>query len=423
MSKKELAKLSDLAFFGGKQKLFSDDNVKSVGAPKSNCDIDDFCLQVKEIITSGQWTNNGKYVQRLEKEIAAYFGVEHAVLVCNATIGLQVALKALDVVGEVIVPSFTFVATAHAAAWLGLDVRFCDINPETLMLDAGHLQRLITPKTAAIVPVHVYGRVADIEAIETAIGSRKISIVTDAAHAFGCRYADGSFVGTKGTCEVFSLHATKCFSTMEGGLITTNDPALATKLRKIINFGFSGYDQVSMIGTNAKMCEVAAAFGLQQLKSFLSLLDHNRTNFALYQRLFREQARKDNEWCKFVSFLDATTAKCNCHYVVLRWKKNGTRVDRDFVVAALNSENCQLRRYFFPGVHAFAPYKDYQPWLEQTMPHTNEIAQEVICLPSGTQMSEHDIIALVQTIVFLWTKRDEIHGRLLSPDKTAAKIE
>jgi dTDP-4-amino-4,6-dideoxygalactose transaminase len=413
---KRLEGINDLALFNGKQTLFPDNAVKAVGAPRCTIDVDEFLTHAREILLSGQWTNNGPNVKRLEEEIAQYINVKHVILINNATVGLQVALKACDVnEGEVIVPSFTFIATAHAAAWLGLRVVFCDVDAHSLMLDVDCLARLITPNTRAVIPVHVYGRTAEVEVIQSVIGDRQIKVVTDAAHAFACQYADGSFVGAKGDCEVFSFHATKAFSTMEGGAIATNDDAIAQRARSIINFGFTGYDRVEAIGTNGKMCELIAAYGSCQLRKLPLVLALNRRNFCLYQSLFYEQSVKDKHWQRCIKFFDAPVAACNCHYVVVRWEENGTSVNRDFVVTALNSENCHLRRYFYPGVHALGPYKDCQPMDELHLPVTVEVAKKVICLPTGPQMETDDICKLFSTLVFIWNQRDAIHAHLMSP--------
>lgn len=398
------ARLQDWIFFGGSDVALFEQEPKSVGAPRCSVDVDGFLSDARQVLKSGQWTNNGPTVRRFESLLSSRLGVRHVIAVCNATVGLQCAIASLcPTLGEVIVPSFTFVATAHAAKWLGHTIRFCDVNPQTLMLDTDHLRLLVNEKTVCIVPVHVYGRTCDMDAIVSVIGKRSIAVVADAAHAFDCRYEDGSYVGTKADCEVFSFHATKCFTSMEGGAIVTNNDKLAARLRTIINFGFVDYDSVASIGTNGKMCEMAALYGVHQLSTIDRLIEHNKANFARYRERFRQQSLDDGEWNKCVALFDATPT-CNCHYVVVRWKNdNGSKLTRDLVVQTLTAEKCQLRRYFYPGVHALECYGNCDK-----LPATESACKEVFCLPTGSAMSINDVDLLCDAIFCLWQQRHQI---------------
>ncbi len=206
-------------------------------------------------------TNNGPLVQQLEKKIASYLGVRHCLAVCNGTVGIEIAAKALKLEGEVIVPSYTFIATVSALQWLGLKPVFADIDPETHNLDPASVRGAITPRTSAIVGVHLWGRAAPHDQLHSIADEHGLKLIYDAAHAFGCSMGR-KMIGNFGACEVLSFHATKFFNTLEGGAIVTNDDALAQQIMLMRNFGFAGFDNVVSAGTNGKMNEVCAAMGL-----------------------------------------------------------------------------------------------------------------------------------------------------------------
>ena len=227
-------------------------------------------------------TNSGPIVQEFERRLADFLGVKHCIAICNATIALEIAIRALGLTGEVIVPSFTFVATAHCLQWLGLKPVFCDVDPETHNLDAEQIERLITPQTSGILPVHLWGRPCDIEQLDEIACRHKLALIFDAAHAFGCSHK-GRMIGSFGDVEVFSFHATKFFNTFEGGAATTDDDDLAEKMRLMRNFGFAGYDEVNSVGTNGKMAEVAAAMGLSSLARLEEFISTNKLNYESYR--------------------------------------------------------------------------------------------------------------------------------------------
>ena len=231
-----------------------------VGRPNIGDRVD--FLHRLEGILDRQWlTNNGPLVQELEARIAAHLGVRHCIAMCNGTIALEIAIRALGLTGEVIVPSWTFIATAHALHWQEITPVFADIDPTTHNLDPAAVRRMITPRTSGIIGVHLWGRPAPIRELQAIADERGLKLLFDAAHAFGCSY-EGQMIGRFGTCEVLSFHATKCFNCFEGGAIVTNDDALMEKVRLMRNFGFAGYDNVIHPGTNGKLTEVCAAMGL-----------------------------------------------------------------------------------------------------------------------------------------------------------------
>ncbi|MFM7321066.1 MAG: DegT/DnrJ/EryC1/StrS family aminotransferase, partial [Armatimonadota bacterium] len=232
-----------------------------------------FAHRVSEVMASGWLTNQGPQVRLLEDEIARFLGVRHAILVANATLGLQIALKSIVEEGEVIMPSFTFAATAQAARWCGLSVRFVDIDPETQQLDLGQLEATITSRTRAIIPVHMWGAACDVDRLSRIAEKNGLKLVYDAAHAFGSERL-GVKVGRFGDAEVFSFHATKFFNTLEGGAVVTNDDDVANRVRRMRSFGM-GTEGFSADGTNAKMSELHAAHGLCLLPEVPGLLQAN----------------------------------------------------------------------------------------------------------------------------------------------------
>ena len=257
------------------------DGILHVGTPNVG-DRATFDRLVDEIFARRWFTNNGKMVQEFEASLCSFLGVKHCIAVCNATVGLQLVFHSLNLTGEVIMPSFTFVATPHAAQWGGLTPVFADIHRDDHTLCPESVQSLITEKTSAIVGVHLWGNPCDNDALCRIARQRNLALVYDAAHAFACS-TPTRVVGNMGDCEVFSFHATKFFNTFEGGAITTNDDALAERLRLEKNFGFAGLDNVIHLGTNAKMPEICAAMGLSLLPCVDRLIERNHLNHRLYQ--------------------------------------------------------------------------------------------------------------------------------------------
>ena len=223
-------------FVTGPSRLFSEK--LHVGCPNLG-DRGRLLARFENVLDRRWLTNDGLYVQALEHQIAEYLGVQHCVAVCSATIGLQIAIRALGLTGEVIVPSFTFPATAHALAWQGIAPAFCDVDPVTHNIDPGTVERLIGPRTTGILAVHLWGNPCDVDALTEIAERRGLELLFDAAHAFGCSYR-GRMIGNFGHAEVFSFHATKFVSAGEGGAIVTNDDELANKMRRLRNFGLEG---------------------------------------------------------------------------------------------------------------------------------------------------------------------------------------
>lgn len=334
-------------------------------------------------ILDRQWlTNNGPMVIEFEQRIAEYLGVKHCVAMCNGTIALEIAIRALGLKGEVIVPSWSFVATAHALYWQDITPVFADIDPNTHNLDPKAVLRMITPKTTGIIGVHLWGRAAPIVELQAIAQEHGLKLLFDAAHAFGSSYM-GRKIGSFGACEVLSFHATKSFNTFEGGAIVTNDGVLAEDMRLMRNFGFAGYDNVIHPGTNGKMIEVCAAMGLTNLDSHEHVVAANKRNYATYEVALANIAG--------VSLLPYDPNELNSyHYVVIEVARDCGST-RDQIVAALHAENVLARKYFWPGIHKMKPYRDIFPHAGLMLPQTEQLAGSIIVLPNGSTLAQNEI--------------------------------
>ncbi|WP_166209494.1 aminotransferase class I/II-fold pyridoxal phosphate-dependent enzyme [Cognatiluteimonas telluris] len=337
-----------------------------------------FLDQVGRILDNQWLTNNGQFVQEFERRIAEYLGVRHCVAMCNGTIALEIAIRALGLTGEVIVPSWTFIATAHALYWQGITPVFADIDPATHNLDPDSVRRMITPRTTGIIGVHLWGRAAPVERLQAVADEHGLKLLFDAAHAFGSTYRGGR-IGSFGACEVLSFHATKAFNTMEGGAVVTNDDELAETARLMRNFGFKAYDYVIHPGTNGKMIEVCAAMGLANLDRFEETVAMNRRNHDTYRRSLAGVSG--------ISLLDYDPTDHNSHHYVVVEVGSGSAL-RDRILAALHAENVLARKYFWPGCHRMQPYRDLFPHAGMMLGHTEKVAEQVLVLPNGNLPTE-----------------------------------
>ena len=331
--------------------------------------------RINDLLDRRWLTNNGPFVQEFEQRVADFLGVKHCIAMCNATVALEIAIRALGLHGEVIVPSFTFIATAHALQWQEITPVFCDVDPATHNLDPAKVEAMITPRTTGIIGVHVWGRPCAIEALSEIAQRRGLKLMFDAAHAFGCSYR-GRMIGNFGEAEVFSFHATKFFNTFEGGAVVTNDDELAAKIRLMKNFGFAGYDNVIYVGTNGKMSEVSAAMGLTGLESLDEFIAANRRNYAAYRA-----GLQDMPGIQLIAYDEAE--RCNYQYVIVEVDEATAGISRDDLVRVLHAENVLARRYFYPGCHQMEPYRSYFPHAGLLLPETERLTQRVMSLPTG----------------------------------------
>lgn len=363
-------------------KEMTDNSLLHVGRPNLG-DRDKFLSRVTEILDRRWLSNNGPVVQEFEKRIAETLGVKHALAMCNATAAIEIAARALGMHGEVILPSYTFVATAHALQWQGITPVFADTDPTTHNINPAKIEALITPRTTGIVGVHVWGRACDTQAIERIATKHNLKVMYDASHGFGCS-TKGRMLGGFGSCEVFSFHATKFINCFEGGVVATNDDDLAYQMRMMTNFGFTGYDRVEYLGINGKMNEVCAAMGLTNLEAMEDIVAVNRRNYLTYCEELRSVAG--------VSVISYDPAERNNYqYVVIEVDPDVCPRNRDEIVQALHAENVIARKYFWPGCHRMEPYRSLQPETWKRLPETERVAARVIVLPTGQAVDEETV--------------------------------
>ena len=395
-------RLLQLAILGGEpafqQPLY-------VGRPNIG-DRQELMKRIEDILDRRWLSNRGRYVLELEERLAQLSGTAHCVAACNGTIGLEIAIRAAELTGEVIVPSFTFIATAHALRWQEITPVFCDIDPLTHTIDLEHLETLITPQTTGIIGVHLWGQPCDIEGL-TAIAQRhNLKLLFDAAHAFGCTY-QGKPIGQFGDAEVFSFHATKFINAFEGGAVVTNNSELAHKMQLMKNFGFTGMDQVDYIGTNGKMNEVAAAMGLTSLESMDVFIAQNRQNYQLYGEQLANVPGLN-------LFKYDESEHCNYQYIVVEVNQAITGIHRDQLLEILQAEHIVARRYFFPGCHNMEPYRSEARYQNLSLPNTDRVCSQVLVLPTGSSIASDDIERICHILRFSIEHSQEIVSRLTS---------
>ena len=395
----EKESVNDLAVFGGTPAFGAPCHVGKPNLPP----YDRFANRMRRIFERGWLSNHGPEVLEFEHAIAAAVGCRKAVAVSNATIGLEVAIRALGMSGEVIVPAFTFVATAHALAWQGITPVFCDIDPHTHAIDISRIEELITDRTTGIIGVHTWGRACDVDALGQIAARHHLRLLFDAAHAFGCSHR-GRAVGGFGDAEVFSFHATKFLNTFEGGAVVTNDEGLANAVRSMTNFGFEDYDHVISIGTNGKMSEASAAMGLALLESMPHIVAKNRENYRLYKRCL-------DGIPGLTLFEHEGANRSNFQYVVAEIDTEGA-IHRDVILEVLHGENVLARRYFYPGVHRMEPYRTTHPTAGLRLPQTERLAQRVLVLPTGTAVNADDIVTICDIVRYCVVNGREISKRL-----------
>lgn len=378
--------VNDLAILGGAP-AFQD--ALHVGRPNIG-NRKSFEDRIRDILDRRWLTNEGRYVQEFEERIAALVGVDHCIATCNATIALEIAIRALGMTGEVIVPSFTFIATPHILQWQQITPLFCDIDPNTYNLNPERVESMITPQTTAILPVHVFGRPCDIDDLSEIASRRGLKLLFDSAHALGCSYK-GRMIGGFGDAEVLSFHATKFLNSMEGGAIVSNDGELARKCRLMRNFGFSDYYKTDDVGINGKMTEVCAAMGLSSLEAIAEIVAVNRRNWEVYRETLMAFPG--------ISLRDYDDREHNnYHYIVIEVDPTTAALNRDELLTVLNKENVLAQRYFWPGCHRMEPYASLYPGAHFFLPQTERVAAQVLTLPNGQTITP-EIINLICNII------------------------
>ncbi|CAN5532308.1 aminotransferase class I/II-fold pyridoxal phosphate-dependent enzyme [soil metagenome] len=364
----------------------------------------EFLARIETMLDRRYLTNSGPFEREFERRVADLLGVRHCVAMSNATVALEISIRALELSGEVIVPSFTFVATAHALQWQQITPVFCDIDPHTHNIDPAKIEALITPRTTGILAVHLWGRPCPIEALQQVADAHGLALLFDAAHAFGCRHGS-RHVGGFGRAEVLSFHATKFINAGEGGAVTTDDSALAERMQLMKNFGFAGYDNVISIGTNGKMNELSAALGLTHLESLDEFAAINREHYRAYgEHLAGIPGISLLTYCEEHS--------PNYQYVVAEVDEGEISLTRDALISVLQAEKVLARRYFYPGVHRMEPYRTLFPNAGTHLPETKAVASRVLVLPTGTGVTSADIAQICGTIRCAIQNKDAVSAVL-----------
>lgn len=333
--------------------------------------LEEFMEEIRPIWDSHWLTNMGVYHERFQEQLNQYLGVAHTELFVNGHMALELAIQAMGLTGEVITTPFTFVSTTHAIVRNGLTPVFCDISPEDFTMDVSKLEALITEKTSAIIPVHVYGNLCDVDAIGTIAKKHGLKVFYDAAHAFGERY-HGTGVGAFGDASMFSFHATKVFHSIEGGAVCYHDEALGKELYKLKNFGILSEEVIDGVGANAKMNEFQAAMGLCNLRHFDEEIAKRQALVTAYcqqlsgipgLRMLRQRPGVRPNYAYFPILIEAEEA--------------GT--DRNTLYQALRDYHIFTRKYFYPLITDFDCYKDQ--YAQTPLPVAKKIASQVLTLP------------------------------------------
>ena len=335
-------------------------------------------------------TNSGPFHQQLEAALCEHLGVSHLSLFANGTIALVTALQALGIRGEVITTPYSFVATAHALKWNGIEPVFVDIDPNTLNLDPARIEAAITPRTTAIMPVHVYGHPCDVDAIEQIARKHGLKVIYDAAHAFGVQCHCGSVLN-HGDLSVLSFHATKVFNTFEGGAIVSPDAATKAHIDHLKNFGF--VDEVTVVesGINGKMSEINAAFGLLQLKHIDQALLRRQQIDTLYrQRLAQVPG--------IVCQPDTGEMLANYAYFPILVGPDYP-LSRDALYNKLRAHNVYARRYFYPLISHFPMYRDLPSANPENLPVATDVAERVLCLPIYPALTQEQQMKVIDLII------------------------
>ena len=366
--------------------------------------LDDFTAELKKIWDSKWITNNGSYHKQLEAALAEYLKVPYVSLFTNGTLPLMTALQALRITGEVITTPYSFVATTHSIWWNGCKPVFVDIDPATGDMDPNKIEAAITPRTTAIMPVHVYGKPCDTKAIQDIADKYGLKVIYDAAHAFGVEvpaeeygleaYDGKGLAGilNAGDMSTLSFHATKVYNTIEGGALITHDEKTKKRIDYLKNFGIA--DEVTVVGPgiNSKMDEIRSAYGLLNLKQVDAAIEA-RHQVAIKYR----EALCDVEGITF--FDDMPGVKHNYSYFPIFIDAEKYGMTRDDLYFKMKSANVLGRRYFYPLISDFSTYRGLESAAPDNFPNAHKMADSVICLPMHHALSDEDIQRTLDSII------------------------
>ncbi len=352
--------------------------------------LEEFIPYLEDIWESKILTNNGKYHQELEHKLCEYLGVPYISLFSNGTLALITALQALRITGEVITTPFSFVASTHSLWWNGIKPVFCDIEPDTFTINPERIEALITPKTTAILPVHVYGNPCNVDRIKEIADTYGLHLIYDACHTFGVEI-NGNSVCNYGDLSILSFHATKVYNTFEGGAIICKDEKMKKRIDNLKNFGFAGETTVIAPGINAKMNEVQAAFGLLQLK-YVDKAIEKRKKIANYYR----ENLSNIEGIHYLKDIDGI--KHNYAYFPILIDEQIYGQSRDAVYNKLKVNNIYARRYFYPLISQFPTYRGLDSANPENLPIATKITEQVLCLPIYPDLEIETVDRVVELI-------------------------
>jgi len=335
--------------------------------------LEELCNSLQDIWDAQWLANNGAKHKELESKLRDYLKVPHLSLFNNGTIALLVAIKALELTGEIITTPFTFAATAHSISWMGLEPVFVDIDPVTMCIDPNRIEEAITPKTSAIMPVHVFGTPCDVKAIGEIANRYNLKIIYDAAHAFGTEI-DGTGIGNFGNITMYSFHATKLFNSAEGGALTCKSEELKKKIDLLKNFGIKNEEEVVEVGINGKMNELQAAMGLAVLEH----IEEERQKRATIKKTYVENL-KGIPGIKLMP--DLPGVRSSYQYFAIRIDEEEFGRSRDYVYEKLKKYNVFARKYFHPLCSNYECYKHLPSTNSKNLPVAIKIGKEVLSMP------------------------------------------
>ena len=353
--------------------------------------LEEFIPYLEDIWKRKWLTNNGVYHKELEKALCSYLKVPYISLFTNGTLPLICALQVLRITGEVITTPYSFVATTHALWWNGIKPVFVDVDPLTGNLDPEKIEAAITPKTTAIMPVHVYGQPCHIKRIQEIADTYGLKVIYDAAHAFGVE-KDGVSVLNAGDMSTLSFHATKIYNTVEGGALICHDLQTKRRIDYIKNFGFANETTVVAPGINGKMDEIRSAYGLLGLKYVDEVIEKRRKVAILYR-----DALKGIPGIRF--FEDISNVKHNYSYFPIFVNEKEYGMSRDALYEKMKSVGIYGRRYFYPLISTFSTYKGLESANRDNLPIAHRMANEVICLPIYHDLSIQDVNKVINQII------------------------
>ncbi len=353
--------------------------------------LDEFNELLKDIWSRKWITNNGHYHQLLEKALAEYLKVPYVSLFTNGTLPLITALQALRITGEVITTPYSFVATTHALWWNGIKPVFVDVDWKTGCIDPNKIEAAITPKTTAIMPVYVYGKPCDTEAIQQIADKYGLKVIYDAAHAFGVE-VNGESILNAGDMSTLSFHATKVYNTIEGGAMVMHDEKTKKRIDYLKNFGFAGETEVVAPGINSKMDEMRSAYGLLNLKQVDAAIE-SRHQVAVRYR----DALRDVDGIEV--WEDIPGVKHNYSYFPIFVDAGKYGMTRDELYFKMKEQGVFGRRYFYPLISEFSTYRGLPSAGKENLPVATKMANEVICLPMHHTLSEDDVQRVLNCII------------------------